>query len=274
VKRRSAEKKNSLKPQREKQFDDYFLSVFGERWPALKEALKKNPRHEVLRNPFAASLQDYSLDAASLLPPKHLAVKAGDKIADFCASPGGKSLALIFALNGEAHWHCNDLSPGRVQRLKAVFHDCLPQPVLARVEFSRGDASRWGLSKPSEFDRILVDAPCSGERHLLASPYELSRWSLKGAKGLVVRQNALLCSALDCLKPGGRAVYSTCSINPMENDGVIARLHKSRPGAFRVVNIDENIGEPTEFGWIVLPDRFDCGPIYFSVLEKLEGADG
>ncbi len=117
---------------------------------------------------------------------------------------------------------------------------------------TKSDASRWGLSKTEEFDRILVDAPCSGERHLLKKPLELARWSLKGSKGLVVRQHALLCSALDCLKPGGRLVYSTCSIQPAENDGVIERLKKSREGEFEVERVAAPIGEPTANGWIIL----------------------
>jgi 16S rRNA C967 or C1407 C5-methylase (RsmB/RsmF family) len=234
----------------------------------LRAALLADPRQATLENPFGSGFQDYRLDEASLLPAEHLGAEARHRIADFCASPGGKSLVLIFALKGEGSFCCNDLSPGRVQRLKAVFHDCLPPQVLSKIDITRSDAGRWGLSRKEEFDRILVDAPCSGERHLLQSPNELGRWSLKGAKGLAVRQHALLCSALDCLKPGGRLVYSTCSVNPMENDGVIERLKESREDLFRVGRVEASIGEATENGWIVLPDTAGCGPIYFSVLEK------
>lgn len=103
---------------------------------------------------------------------------------------------------------------------------------------------------------------------MLESAKELARWSLKGSKRLMIRQHALLCSGLDSLKPGGRLVYSTCSISPVENDGVIEKLHKSRAGLFRVVPVQESMGEATRFGWIALPDVCGCGPIYFSVLEK------
>lgn len=269
MKRKSRWTKNSPKTDRSGLFEEYFISVYGERWPKLRDALLSDAHQEVLRNPFSNGLQDYRLDSASLLPAKYIDARAGQRIADFCASPGGKSLAMIFASEGQAHFSCNDLSPGRVQRLKAVFHDCLPPQILSKIGISKSDASRWGINRKNEFDKILVDAPCSGERHLLKSPGELARWSLKGAKGLAVRQHSLLCSALDCLVPGGRVVYSTCSVNPLENDGVIERLKESREGLFRVVPITESMGEPTENGWIVLPDRFAGGPIYFSVLEKI-----
>lgn len=243
--------------------------MYGARWEALRAALLAPPTKVTLSNPFG--LADYSLDEASLLPPRYLAPNPGDRVGDFCASPGGKSLAMIFALRGEAAWHLNDLSPARLSRLKAVLHDSLPAEVLARIRFSRGDASQWGRRVPGEFDRILVDAPCSGERHLLATPSELARWSPKAVKGLVVRQNALLCSALDCLKPGAKMVYSTCSIHPDENDGVIARLGRSRPGQFRVLPVEgAPFGAATESGWIVLPDvDAGRGPIYFSIVQKV-----
>jgi 16S rRNA C967 or C1407 C5-methylase (RsmB/RsmF family) len=256
------------------QFNSYFFSCYGERWESLRAALLDQAPKFQLRNPFGNELSDYSLDPASLYPVQYLSVEPGDHIADFCASPGGKSLAMIFAVKGEAHWFCNDLSPGRVARLKAVMHDCLPAQVRERVHITQSDASRWGLKRKEHFNRILVDAPCSGERHLMNSPKELARWSLKGAKRLVIRQNALLCSAMDCLKPGGRLVYSTCSINPIENDGVIERLMKSRAGVFEIVTVaGAEKGEPTRHGWQLLPDKDGCGPIYFSVMRKLERTD-
>lgn len=269
MKRKKSQSKNSPKPERLKKFEDYFVSVYSERWPKLRAALLGEAHQQILSNPFSNTLQDYRLDSASLLPAKHMNVQAGERVADFCASPGGKSLAMIFQTKGEANFSCNDLSPGRVQRLKAVFHDCLPPEIFKRIDITKSDASRWGLSRKNEFDKILVDAPCSGERHLLKSPQELGRWSMKGAKGLAVRQHALLCSALDCLKPGGRLVYSTCSVNPMENDGVIERLKESRPNLFQVVPVQEETGEATANGWIILPDENAGGPIYLSVLEKL-----
>lgn len=252
----------------EEEFAQYFLEVYGTRWVDLRQALLNEPRKTVLRNPFG--LQDYSLDEASLLPVRNLELVADLSSADFCASPGGKLIAAIFAVGGHGRWMCSDLSPARVKRLKAVLHDCLPPEILRNVEVVQTDASRWGLRRPEEFDRVLLDAPCSGERHLLESPKELARWSLNGSKRLAVRQHALLCSAFDSVRVGGRVVYSTCSISPLENDGVIEKLMKSRRGKFSVKTPRSDLGEATEHGWIILPDRAGCGPIYCAVLERTE----
>ncbi len=253
----------------ENDFNEYFGALYGERWETLKQSLRVEGPKENLHNPFSSGLQGYALDPASLVPVRHLRAEAGQSIADFCASPGGKLIASIFALKGEAYWFSNDLSSARVARLKAVLHDCVPSAVLSRIKVFHGDASRWAFKFRESFDRILVDAPCSGERHLLNSPKELGRWSLTGSKRLAVRQNALLCAAIDCVKPGGRVVYSTCSISDVENDGVIERLLKSRMDQFEIIPVlGETSGEATRHGWILLPDRAGCGPIYFSVLRK------
>lgn len=255
------EKRNPIQ-----EFDGFFESVYGARWDALKRALGREPNKITLHNPFA--LDRYDLDAASTVPVVWLGAK-GEHHADFCASPGGKFLAHIFQREGRGRWFASDLSPARVARLKAVLHDCVPAEVMERIEIRVGDASRWGMKMPETFDSILVDAPCSGERHLLESPQEIGRWSKKGSQRLAVRQNALLCSALDALKPGGRMVYSTCSISPIENDGVVEKFEKSRKGKFRRIEVKESKGEATEKGWILLPDVTDSGPIYFSVFEKI-----
>lgn len=248
-------------------FEAFFAAHFGARWTALRDALLRPPHKRVLENPFG--LEPYALDEASAVAAEALDLKPGQSMADLCASPGGKSLVNIFKTAGDGEWLCNDLSPTRAARLKAVFHDCLPAEVLSRVRVSVGDASRFGLRHPECYDRVLVDAPCSGERHLLAAPKELARWSEKGSKRLAIRQHALLCAGLDALKSGGRLVYSTCTLSPHENDAVITKLIKSRANKFNIVTAARGPGEPTTHGHLILPDKTGCGPIYFAILEKL-----
>lgn len=236
-------------------FDAFFSGIYGARWPELRAALGREPRKHVLRNPFGRL--DYTLDEASFRAAAALGARPGDHVADLCASPGGKSLTSIFATEGQGQYVVNDLSPARVKRLKAVLHDCLPPEVMTKVRVLTGDASRFGLGFPETFDKVLVDAPCSGERHLLATPKELERWSEKGSKRLAVRQHALLCAGLDSSKPGGRVVYSTCTLSPHENEGVLEKLTKSRRDQFA-------LGETKH----ILPDTDGCGPIFYAVLNK------
>jgi 16S rRNA C967 or C1407 C5-methylase (RsmB/RsmF family) len=245
-------------------FEEYFSEIYGARWDRLYAALKAEPPPKVLlENPFA--LENYQMDRASLAPAEALLIEPGNFVADYCSAPGGKLVAAVFiaakgaGLSG-VRIKANDLSPARVARLKAVLHDCIPPELLKQIEVSRGDASRWGQRVPQTFDRVLIDAPCSGERYS-------ETWSLKSSKRLAIRQHSLLCSGLDALKCGGRVVYSTCSISPLENDGVIERLHESREGLFQV---EEASGaEATRFGRITLPDVDGSGPIYTAVLRKI-----
>ncbi len=260
-----------------------------------------------------ALLDHYLLDPASLWPAKALEVQPGEQVADLCAAPGGKSLALLFDLVErfglsaitDFRLLCSDQSLARIKRLKSVLRTYLPPEVLDRVEVFHRDASRWGLYESDVYDRVLVDAPCSGERHLLQQPKELKKWSKARSRHLTQRQVALLCSALQILKPGGRLVYSTCTVSPLENDSVIEQFQKKRRGRFKVLQSlsapplgplssgafpseasasDSFItqtspphppvkptrsAEQTRWGWQIWPDHCQgAGPIYFCVMEK------
>ncbi|MBR5927061.1 MAG: RsmB/NOP family class I SAM-dependent RNA methyltransferase, partial [Spirochaetia bacterium] len=129
----------------------------------------------------------------------------------------------------------------------------------------------WGLYQKDMYDRVLLDAPCSSERHVLSSPYYLAQWTPARTKQLAIRQFAMLAAALDAAKAGGRIVYSTCSISPLENDGVVEKLFKKRKGLFDIVELEPEIGEKTKYGIQILPDTAGAGPIYYCCLEKRHG---
>lgn len=287
-------------------FETFYSSIYGERWPALRDALLSRVRqvarpngfgsraqvdrrvaesslsratfagHEayLLEDRFEVRAEDglsdfYVMDPASIFPAVALEVQDGDDVADFCAAPGGKALILAESLRTAGRLVANELSDSRRARLRAVIEDYLPLEVRERVRVTGHDATRWCLYEEEAYDRVLLDAPCSGERHLLANSEEMAQWSPARSKNLAVRQYALLASALAVVRIGGRIVYSTCSLSNLENDAVIARLMKKRAGEARVVRASYEIGEPTEHGWMILPDRTGFGPIYFSVLERI-----
>lgn len=276
--------------QNNQRFDDYYSEIHGERWPQLAEALKRAGQKD---NKVAVGLRDsvqdsstvvfskgglvclrdgpdslYQMDLASVLSVSALDLQPGSKVLDLCAAPGGKSLVSQLILKGEGEWHMNELSQGRLSRMKSVMREFSPVPE-GSLNFYKRDASKWGLAEQDIYDIVICDVPCSGEAHLLNSPTHLSKWTPKSSKNLCVRQHAILCAALEAVKPGGQILYSTCSVNPQENDGVIAKFLKKRGGRARVVQVKVFENEPTEYGFQFFPDTSEMGPIYFCVLEKL-----
>jgi 16S rRNA C967 or C1407 C5-methylase (RsmB/RsmF family) len=215
----------------------------------------------------------YLLDAASVMAAEALAVEAHHHVLDMCAAPGGKSICVLQRLGTEGRLHANEMSQERRKRLKKVLREYLPQSAFeASVELTGEDASRRGSLCENAYDRVLCDAPCSSERHLLHDLEELMKWTSARTKNLAKRQVPLLVQAIRCAKAnGGRILYATCSLSPFENDNVIEKaLRKSKSHcAVRTFEHVWAIGERTKFGWIVLPDTPGrWGPLYFCILEK------
>jgi 16S rRNA C967 or C1407 C5-methylase (RsmB/RsmF family) len=186
-----------------------------------------------------------------------------------CAAPGGKSLVIAAALEGTGSLVSNDRSASRRGRLKRVIAEHLPADYAASVLISSHDATRWGLYEKDRYDRILLDAPCSSERHVLGEAKYLEQWSPSRTKRLAAQSFAMAAAALDALKPGGLLLYSTCTISRLENDGVIGKLLKRRPGMVEILEVPLGYGEKTEYGHMVLPDSSGGkGPMYIARLRK------
>jgi len=246
-------------------FEAHFSSVYGDRWAGLREALSRPREAESLNEGL---LKTYHLDGGSLWPPALLKVHSGEAVLDLCSAPGGKALQLALALGGEGRLVLNELSRSRRQRLERVIEEHLPEKMRGHIEIWGKDGSRLGEWISERFDAILVDAPCSSERHLLDNPSELETWGPKRSKQLAHRQMALLCSALELLRPGGRLVYSTCSISPEENEVLVERFLKKRKERVKVMDALEGPGEARCFGRLLLPDTSrGMGPMYACKME-------
>lgn len=229
-------------------FDEYYAKIWGPRWPSLKEALSRPfaPRP----HSFSFSGKPYLLDPASELPVEALRLSPDDNALDLCAAPGGKALLILDRLGSAPRLTLNEFSFQRMERLKKVLREYLPPEFLEMIRLTREDGRLYGKSRRELFDKILADVPCSGERHLLHTPKELAKWTPARSKNLARRQYALLASAFTCLKKGGRLVYSTCSISPLENDGVVDKLLKRKKEA------------------VLEEKKFVVGPIFFAVIVK------
>ncbi len=250
-------------------FETYYQEIYGPRWPVLKKALL-SPAPKLTR-PCFEGYAHYVLDSASIVAAEALNVKSGDTVLDLCAAPGGKSLVLAEALKGTGKLIANELSLPRRMRLKEVLETHIPKELQSNFQITGFDGNQFGLKRPGEFDRVLLDAPCSSEQHLLLEDPEQKSWKFSRTKQLAQRQYSLLCAALLSLKPGGSLVYSTCSISPLENDGVVGRLLERKADQVEIdaETTDLSRFERTEHGFQIFPDQGSgAGPIYIARLKK------
>lgn len=262
-------------------FESYYQAKFGDRWNTLKESLFLEPQYGKFISSDGSN--EYFLDAGSIIAALSLPLENANNILDMCAAPGGKSLFLASRMNKDAVLLCNERSQDRRNRLISNLETYLPKTVFDRITCTGYDGAVM-CKKKQEFDAILLDAPCSSERHVITSEKHLAMWTQSRIKNLSFTQWSLLSSAYLMLKEHGYLLYATCALSEQENDLVIKRLMKKEKGSslvnidiseiakFAVTNgyIDRIIdAEKTEFGYHVLPDEQNgAGPLYFCLLTK------
>jgi NOL1/NOP2/sun family putative RNA methylase len=160
----------------------------------------------------------YVQGLSSMLPPLILDPQPEERILDLTAAPGSKTTQMAALMNNEGSILANDLSPVRLFKLQAN----LKQQGVINTQVKRGLGELLWRKFPEQFDRVLVDVPCSMEgRIFLDDPKTYEEWSLKKIKELSMRQRQLLRSAISATKPGGTIVYSTCTLAPEENEEVV-----------------------------------------------------
>lgn len=198
----------------------YFFAYRYEDWPKVRALVQ--------------SREGYIQDPMTRYPVELLQVEKGQQVLDLCASPGGKTVNIAQRLQGEGFIVAVDLER-RIQRLKSNLQDyknvkVLGQDVLQLMpEFLRKEQC------PDTFDRILLDVPCSNTGVLRRRPDVKWRLTEKDFEDLPALQCQLLTQAVRFLRPNGRLVYSTCSIEPEENQLLIETFLKGNK-AFRLVD--------------------------------------
>jgi NOL1/NOP2/sun family putative RNA methylase len=185
---------------------------------------------ESLRDsPLAADGQILIQNAASWLPVLALDPQPGEHILDVCAAPGGKTTHIAALTNNQANIVANDNSRVRLQKLQAM---C--RRLGADVErFTLFDATQLARRLANEqFDKILIDAPCSGEGLMrLDRNKDFDSWSVAHIKRLQQLQKRIIGQAWQLLQPGGTLVYSTCTMAPEEDEAVIDYALRALEGA-------------------------------------------
>lgn len=274
-------------------FDAFYRAIFCERWNSLKASLTPENVHAELS---FLDCEPYYLDPASVVSALCLPLDGAERVLDMCAAPGGKTLVLSGNLPQNAVLFSNERSPQRKGRLSKVVSSSLPDEISERVRTSCSDASTWCRRESENYDSILLDAPCSSERHVLNDSKYLNEWTPARVKSIAMEQWSLLSCAFRLVKEGGFILYSTCALCPQENDDIIRKLFKKFenallvphdemrnifmknaegfsgrikfPEGFDIVGLFD-CAEETELGNHILPDSSKgAGPLYFCLIKK------
>ncbi|NXA31603.1 NSUN4 methyltransferase, partial [Eudromia elegans] len=185
------------------------------------------PRGDITR--FRAARPDvlgilnyYLLDAASILPVLALNIQPGDFVLDLCAAPGGKTLAILqTGLCGCLA--ANDVSISRTKRLQQVLNSYVPKQRRETVCVTSWDGRNWEELESSTFHKVLVDVPCTADRHSVMEEENniFHKRRSKERQMLPMLQLQLLVAGILATVPGGEVVYSTCSLSQLQNEYVI-----------------------------------------------------
>lgn len=180
----------------------------------------------------------YVQSLSSMIPPIVLNPKAGEKILDMTAAPGSKTTQIAAMMQNEGEIIANELDTIRLERLKYNVEKQAARIVTVINE--RGEV--LGKKYPQKFDKVLLDAPCSGEGRFLANDARTYRnWSTRTVVQLAKLQRKLLKSACEAVRTNGIIIYSTCTLNLKENEEVLDWAIKNLP--VKIMDIEIEIKE-------------------------------
>jgi 16S rRNA C967 or C1407 C5-methylase (RsmB/RsmF family)/NOL1/NOP2/fmu family ribosome biogenesis protein len=168
----------------------------------------------------------YVQEPSALAVGEALDVRPGQRVLDLAAAPGGKATQVAGRLGGHGVVVANEVQRSRVQALA----DNLDRWGSARTVLAGEAVARLAAALPGEFDRVLLDAPCSGEGLFRRNPAAAAQWRPGHVSGSAERQRGLLADAARLVRPGGALVYSTCTFAPEENEQQVATFLAANPG--------------------------------------------
>lgn len=228
----------------------------------------KHPYHEAgiyyIQEPSAMSVVEY------------LEVKPGEQVLDLCAAPGGKTTQIAGFMQGEGLLVCNEIHPQRAK----ILSENIERMGVKNAMVTNETPQRLSAVFPGFFDKILVDAPCSGEGMFRKNEEALVEWSLDNVQMCADRQDEILEEVAKMLRPGGRICYSTCTFAPAENEDCMARFITNHP-EFHLVEVEKkgnmSAGNPEYAAKMVdgldkiirlWPHKLDGEGHFIAVLEK------
>ena len=177
------------------------------------------------KHPYHEAGVYYIQEPSAMLPAALLGAKPGERILDLCAAPGGKSTQIASDMQQEGILVSNEIHPARAKILSENMERMGVRNAIVTNESPQTLAPKF----PSYFDRIIVDAPCSGEGMFRKNEEAVAQWSLENVQICADRQDEILDCANLMLRPGGTLVYSTCTFATLENEGTISRFLQRHP---------------------------------------------
>ena len=177
------------------------------------------------KHPYYFAGLYYLQEPSAMTPANRIPIEPGDKVLDVCAAPGGKATELGAKLRGEGVLIANDISNSRAKGLlKNIEVFGIGNVLVLSEEPGKIEDYFQGY-----FDKILIDAPCSGEGMFRKDKKMVKAWEEHGPEFFAKIQRGIVTQAARMLKPGGMILYSTCTFDPLENEGTIEYLLKEYP---------------------------------------------
>ena len=202
---------------------------------------------------FAGAYYVQEPSAMAVVP--ELEVKGGERVLDLCSAPGGKGTQIAQYMGGEGVLVLNEVVPSR----RDILAENVERMGLKNAVVSCAAPQKLATIFENYFDKILVDAPCSGEGMFKKEPNAIPEWSLENVKRCAERQSEILDAADKMLAGGGRLVYSTCTFAPEEDEGQIENFLAAHPD-YRLIKMQKLYPHKT------------CGEgHFFAVLDKGAG---
>lgn len=193
--------------------------------PWCKEGFYYDSIEKPAKHPYYFAGLYYIQEPSAMTPGAYLPIEPGDRVLDMCAAPGGKSTHLAARMKHKGILVANDISASRSKGLLKNLENFGARQIIVTSETSEKLASKW----EGYFDKILIDAPCSGEGMFRKNENAIKGWETHGVEYCMPLQQTILEDAARLLKPSGMILYSTCTFSPEENEGMINTFLDNHP---------------------------------------------
>jgi NOL1/NOP2/sun family putative RNA methylase len=205
--------------------------------PWVREGYYYKAEERPGKHPYHEAGLYYIQEPSAMAVVELLDPKPGEMILDLCAAPGGKTTHIAGRMEGEGFLVSNEIHPTRAK----ILSQNVERLGIGNAVVTNEDSNRLSARFPSFFDRIVVDAPCSGEGMFRKDEAARLQWSYEHVDICARRQEEILSNAAAMLKPGGTLVYSTCTFSPEENEQAIEAFLLENP-EFSILDLGERQG--------------------------------